>query len=420
MRVVKVRGAMVSVNEVERALCEIDGVAEAVVTGTPVIDRGTRLVAYVVPDGTVDIHASALRRELATLVPTTMLPGAFVVVDALPRTVRGKVDRAALPPLPAPPEYREAIGKERELAELFAAVLGVERVGLDDDFFEIGGDSLGAVELIAGISERFGVDVPTTTVLDAPTVAELAPRLDRRRTRRSSVVVPVRGDLAGVPLFCVAGGGSPALTLRAFADALGNRPVFGIQARGLEERAIPDWSVEAVARRGSARDANGAARRSLRARGLLVRRARRVRDRVSPRSGRRGCRNAGGARRPGAAAEARASTAGEATSASARAVARTGLLPSPGLRQYERFLELSVLMAGNYAPGRLYGGSVLLVRTRLDVPDDAHGRFVHRDLGWSGVVAGPVTVVDVPGDHLGLLRAPVVAEVAAAVRGTLV
>jgi amino acid adenylation domain-containing protein len=415
---VKVRGAMVSVSEVERALREIDGVEDAAVASSELVDRGTRLVAYVAGTEDAELSVQALRRELAERLPTTMVPGAFVIVDQLPRTVRGKVDREALPPLPVPPPYREPVGKERELAELFSEVLGVERVGVDDDFFALGGDSLAAVELIAGIGERFGVDVPSTTLLDAPTVGRLAPLLGHRRSRRASVVVPLRTDRTGLPLFCVTGAGAPALALRAFADAFTSRPVYGIQPRGLEERAVPDWSVGAAAHR-AIRDMRAAcpagpymlagysfgalvafeAARRLEATGddsgVLV-----ILDGHAPRR----------RRKP---------TARAWRLAKKLQLLTAGPLPRRGLQQYEQFLELNMLMDDDYAPTRTYGGALLLLRTHLDVPDGARGRYAQRDFGWSRVVTGPITIVDVPGDHLGLLRQPMVAVVAAKLREAL-
>ena len=180
-----------------------------------------------------------------------MVPSTFVALDTLPRTVRHKLDRAALPEPPQfeRPPYREPTGHEADVAALFAEILGVDRVGLDDDFFDLGGDSLGAIELQEGIAEQFGIDLPTSTLLEAPTVATLSARLLHRRPGRTSPVVPLRTGRGGVPFFCVTGAGAPALSLRALTDAIDDRDVYTIQARGLEERAFPDRSIEAAARR---------------------------------------------------------------------------------------------------------------------------------------------------------------------------
>src|SRR5436190_5983042 len=121
---VKVRAAMVSPSEVERALVQLDGVMHAAVVPAPARDGGTRLVGYVVPEAGATPSAWQLRRDLAARMPTTMVPGAIVLLHRLPRTPRGKVDRQGLPP---PPDvtrrpYRAPEGRERVLAELFGTV----------------------------------------------------------------------------------------------------------------------------------------------------------------------------------------------------------------------------------------------------------------------------------------------------------
>ena len=217
-------------------------------------DGGTRLAAYIVPAAGATPSPWQIRRDLATRVPSTMIPAVVVLLDDLPTTMRGKFDYAKLPPPPprTTRPYREPEGRERELAELFGEVLGLDDVGLDDDFFELGGDSLAVLELLAGINERFGVELSATSVLASPTVAALATRLVRRRRTAATVVAlrEVSGQVPGTPMFCVAGGGSPAVSLRPLADALGDgRACYGVQARGLEETARPDSTIEAAARR---------------------------------------------------------------------------------------------------------------------------------------------------------------------------
>jgi len=178
-----------------------------------------------------------------------MVPTTVVLLATLPRGRTGKVDRAALPAPPPTRPYRAPDGYERQLAEVFADVLSLERVGLDDDFIELGGDSLGALELMAAIVDRFGVEMTASVLLDAPTPAELAPRLGSRRSRHAPLAVSLGSAVAGVRFFCVPGGGAPALTLRALAGVLTGVRFSALQARGLEEQALPDRSVRALARR---------------------------------------------------------------------------------------------------------------------------------------------------------------------------
>jgi acyl carrier protein len=248
---VKVHGAMVATSEVEVALISHPEVADAAVIAVP-DEPGTRLVAYVVARDGTRLSAWKLRRDLSVQLSSTAVPSAFVALDVLPRTVRDKVDRTSLPPPPPavrPKPYREPYGAQRDLALLFASVLGVDKVGLDDDFFELGGDSLGVVELLAAIKEEFGVDVASSTVLDRPTVATLSTELSHRRPRDASPLVDLRTDEPGEPFYCVTGAGAPAISLRDLSKAIGSHNFVAIQPRGLEERARPDRTIHAAARR---------------------------------------------------------------------------------------------------------------------------------------------------------------------------
>ncbi|WP_279629203.1 non-ribosomal peptide synthase/polyketide synthase [Amycolatopsis thailandensis] len=165
---VKIRGFRVELGEVEAAL-----IASASVTRAVVVAREDRLVAYVV--GSDD----GLRDALAAKLPEHMVPSAFVVLDEIPLTPNGKLDRKALPA----PEFATTNGREprnaREetLCALFADVLGVERVGIDDGFFTLGGHSLLVMRLVSRISASLDATVSVRDVFDAPTVAALAERL---------------------------------------------------------------------------------------------------------------------------------------------------------------------------------------------------------------------------------------------------
>ncbi|WP_181774388.1 non-ribosomal peptide synthase/polyketide synthase [Amycolatopsis pittospori] len=165
---VKIRGFRVELGEVEAALTASGSVTRAVV-----VAREDRLVAYVVGSD------SGLRTEVAAKLPEHMVPSAIVVLDEIPLTPNGKIDRKALPS----PEFATVEGREprnaREVAlcALFADVLGVESVGIDDDFFALGGHSLLVMRLVSRITAGLDAGVSVRDVFDAPTVAALAERL---------------------------------------------------------------------------------------------------------------------------------------------------------------------------------------------------------------------------------------------------
>jgi Acyl-CoA synthetases (AMP-forming)/AMP-acid ligases II len=174
---VKIRGYQVPINAVEAALLELDGVREAAVVAHGSGPGERRLVAYVAPAAG---EPEQLRRALSGVLPAHMVPQVFVFLDALPRTGSGKVDPAQLPPpgrarpdlaMPfAPP--RDEI--ERLLAGVWAAVLDLEAVGIDDHFLDLGGDSLGAMRVAALVMQATNVEVSVGALLTTPTVAEMA------------------------------------------------------------------------------------------------------------------------------------------------------------------------------------------------------------------------------------------------------
>ena len=188
---VKIRGYRIELGEIQAALAALDGVDQAVVIAREDHPGDKRLIGYLT--GTADPIAA--RATLAERLPAYMVPAAVVVLAALPLTPNGKLDTRALPA----PEYQHgdhyrapASPVEEILAGIYAQVLGVERVGVDDSFFDLGGDSLSAMRVIAAINTSLDTGLAVRTLFDAPTVAQLAPRLSEAAGRREPLVAGER------------------------------------------------------------------------------------------------------------------------------------------------------------------------------------------------------------------------------------
>ncbi|KUM99160.1 non-ribosomal peptide synthetase [Streptomyces yokosukanensis] len=244
---VKVNGIRVEPTEIETVLARHPAVGRAAVTVCEDHTGTTRLVGYVAPAGTQDGHADGgtdpdarvsvaeLRRFVAERLPDYMVPALFVVLGELPLTANGKLDRAALPePVFAGAEYRAPRSDtERALADVFADVLGAERVGVDDDFFTSGGDSIRSIQVVARAKTR-GVVVSTREIFEHRTIARLAELVDGREADERVILAELPGGGVGwAPLTPTAahvlalGGGlgrfcmSAMLTLPADIDRTG-------------------------------------------------------------------------------------------------------------------------------------------------------------------------------------------------------
>ncbi|WP_449486690.1 amino acid adenylation domain-containing protein [Streptomyces avidinii] len=254
---VKIRGFRIEPGEIESAVANLPGVSAAAVVVHTGGSGVKRLVAYTVPSAAVPLAAdpsavrpaaadpstaaacdpARLRAALSASLPEYMVPSVFVELAALPLTVNGKVDRAALPV----PDFGDAGGRapkdarEELIAAAFAEVLGLEQVGAEDNFFELGGHSLLAMRLVGRIRAELGIPLQVATVMSAPTVADIAARIDSDARRDAlRVLMPLRARGTAAPLFCfhpASGFGWQYTGLLRHLDA--DRPVYGLQSPGL-------------------------------------------------------------------------------------------------------------------------------------------------------------------------------------------
>jgi len=181
---VKIRGFRIETGEIEEVLGRHPGVRAAVIDVQEEVGRGKRLVAYVVPGTAEALTTKELREWVGRELPAYMVPAAFVTLDALPSTPNGKLDRKSLPS----PERSMVAEKmfiaprnstEEVMAQIWAEVLNLQQVGIDDNFFDLGGNSLLAVRMIVAIEQRFGVALPLQVLFRTPTVALLTENLNK-------------------------------------------------------------------------------------------------------------------------------------------------------------------------------------------------------------------------------------------------
>ena len=259
---VKVRGVRIELGEVEAALAACPGVREATVVVRDDVTSGPALVGYVVVGEGVEI--GALRDRLRDRLPEAMVPAAIVHLDELPRTPTGKLDRHSLPAPDAAqrdlatPYVAPSSALEERVAELWQQALGRERIGVVDDFFELGGNSLQAALLMHQLQRSLGEVVHVVALFEAPTIGGLARHLEQtlpeaverwcasssRTSGGPRCLVGLQPGAAGkVPLVIIHPVFGEVQLFRHLASALGEeRPVYGLRAVGFEagEEALGD------------------------------------------------------------------------------------------------------------------------------------------------------------------------------------
>jgi amino acid adenylation domain-containing protein len=251
---VKVRGVRIELGEIESALVEHPRVCAAAAVCADSVSNARLLVAYIVAHDSKSPPASELREFLRSRLPLAMIPSRILAIAELPLTPSGKLDRQALATLAAAQKddggYVEPQNElERRLVEIWKQLLEVRPIGRSDDFFALGGDSLSAVHVAARMSQAFDRRFPPGLLFEAPTIELLARRLraDAAGGPRPSLVhFGAHGPAR--PLFLVHQIDGDVIHYRDLAHQMtGQRPVYGLQAPGVEDRATPLESIEVMA-----------------------------------------------------------------------------------------------------------------------------------------------------------------------------
>jgi enterobactin synthetase component F len=248
---VKIRGFRVELGEIESALLGYPGIDRAVVNTS-----GDRLAGYVVPAAGSLLDTSAVLAHARARLAPHMVPATVTVLDTVPVTANGKLDRAALPEpdfTAARAAYRAPRNATEEVvATAFAEGLGLDRVGLDDNYFTLGGTSLTATSVIARIAESFARAVPVQWIFTHPTPEALAhmiatapedSRADGAADRSLDVLLPLRTTGTGNPVFCIHPAIGLAWCFTGLVQYLGDRPVYGLQSPALTD---PDLRVDSL------------------------------------------------------------------------------------------------------------------------------------------------------------------------------
>lgn len=252
---VKLRGFRIELGEIEAVLRQHPGVQETAAIACNDSAGNQRLIAYIVPHNPTP-STLEIRNFLKSKLPPYMTPNAFQIIDCLPLTPNGKIDRRRL----SLPENLTALEDDRAfteprsptestLAEIWAATLNLDRVGIRDNFFDLGGDSLLAVRLIDRINQQFQQDLPLSSLFLNPTVEHLAIRLNSgKKSFPNSPLVAINERGSNPPFFCVHPIFGVVFPYYKLAAELGtDRPFYALQPQGIDGECSPLTSIEDMA-----------------------------------------------------------------------------------------------------------------------------------------------------------------------------
>ena len=254
---VKIQGHRIELGEIESVLTADPAVSAAVVAVRGSNASHAHLAAYVVPSGSRRIDIDQLKRALEKKLPAYMVPRAIQVLERLPLSSNGKVDRKALPEIDihpaATPQGVKGISRapadelETRLLGLWRTALNQPALSVSDDFFDVGGQSFEAVRIVGAIREAFGQTLSLGVIWQERTVERVATVLRHGQAAMySSCLMSIQADGSEPPLYLVHPAGGHVMCYRTLAGLL-NRPVFGFQAPGVDGSAAPLDSIEALA-----------------------------------------------------------------------------------------------------------------------------------------------------------------------------
>lgn len=232
-QMVKVRGYRVEIAEVEMQLRHVEGVRQVVVVAVPHQMRSSRLIAYIEPDIQNVPSIQSIQSSLLEKLPEYMLPSRYIFLNQLPINASGKIDRLALPepgsdrPDLDTPYAKPGNSMEKELAAIWSEVLGIEEIGIDDDFVQLGGDSLAAAQIFMMAEEFVNLKFPPAILINSPTIRQLAAKMVEYRSEKEDVKIVLQEGRPGYP------------TLFLFAPLFGDAIIF----RDIVHHCPPEFRV---------------------------------------------------------------------------------------------------------------------------------------------------------------------------------
>jgi amino acid adenylation domain-containing protein len=250
---VKIRGFRVELGEIEAALAKYPHVSEVAVVAREDVPGNKLLVAYLVPARNSRPTPIELRHYLQQALPDYMVPSTFVLLQSMPLTPNGKINRRGLP-VPEVEVHSDAIAPatdpfQSQLVMIWEEVLGRKPIGIRDNFFELGGHSLLAARLMHRIGQALGKSVPLAMLLEAPTIEHLATTLRQDGwSHHWSSLVPIQPDGSHLPFFCIHGVGGNVVGFHELAQHMKpDYPLYGLQSQGLDGRHSCHTRIEDMA-----------------------------------------------------------------------------------------------------------------------------------------------------------------------------
>ncbi|MDB9537413.1 amino acid adenylation domain-containing protein [Dolichospermum planctonicum CS-1226] len=257
---VKIRGFRIEVAEIEMELLKLPHLQQAVVVATEDIPENKRLIAYIVAKKQPAPTTKEIRQHLQNKLPEYMLPSAFIFLDTLPLTPNGKLDRKGLAAFNLiKPEGTENFVNpqndiESQLIKVWEDLLGIQPIGVQDDFFELGGNSLLAVRLFADIEHKFAKKLPLAALFPSATIAAIAQIIQQEKVLENtpkanySSLVEIQSHGTKPPLFMIHPLGGEVLCYRNLARHLGlEQPLYGLQPQKPDQKQFPVVRVENMA-----------------------------------------------------------------------------------------------------------------------------------------------------------------------------